>query len=155
MQEVLNEHCWWAGPSLEGMSQAGARWFSDYADDSPVISKAKIECDRIYAANRERRDSEKAKMAVDNENRKTKQQAEKAQVLRAQGFNVARFFESSGISNTVIVETTARRRLKCAAYDGSGTPLAVQHAIVTPPVDEVVLIMRNPNLAQRVRCWSL
>ena len=57
MKQALNDHCSFLS-SLESFPQSGARAFSDYADDSPIIKLAEKECARIYAANEPTRNAE-------------------------------------------------------------------------------------------------
>ncbi len=59
--KILNERCWW--DKFDDLSNAEISWFEIYGTDSPLYLAARAECQRLHAANEERRESEKRRMA--------------------------------------------------------------------------------------------
>lgn len=63
MRDILNNSCVYKPVFDGGDSEAERSHFMNYADDSQIMKKVKVECERIYAANADRRkreDEEKA-----------------------------------------------------------------------------------------------
>jgi hypothetical protein len=55
-----------------------------------------------------------------------------------------------------IIETDRKRMVKCAIYDGSGNPIAVDSQIITPPMTEFIFRSGDKtDSVKSVKCWPV
>lgn len=145
-RRALDEHCWWEA-SLSKMAQAELRSFYDYGVGSRVWKLAEEECARIYAANADRRAAEGMQSRKEDERRKAEKIAASKKPV-----NVERAYQSSSEFVGVVIRTKENRIVKCALLNSEGDYLRVESAIITAPVDE--MLIRTGGIPwSSVRCW--
>ena len=68
--------------------------------------------------------------------------------------HLERVYDRSRISAGLVVRTDKTRRVKCALKDRGGNVVTVDESIVTPPVDEVLIMTRGASWAS-AQCWEM
>ena len=72
----------------------------------------------------------------------------------AAGLKLEKLFTSSPRYTTVVIKIDSKMKVKCAVYDDKEKPIRVEHQIVTPPLDEVLIKTGNmTDSVASVQCW--
>jgi hypothetical protein len=122
-----------------------------YGEGSPGWKRAYDECDRIYAANADKRKADEERLARERQEAEAKRTADRA-AARSKPVNIERAYQRSSEFVGVVIRTNEPRRVNCALLNSAGDYLRVETTAVTPPVDEILI--RSGGIPwDSVRCW--